>query len=49
MKIWSWPAVLAWLRKEYELDPEPGTAYLTTREAHELAVRLDITDLAAPV
>lgn len=47
MKIWSWPNVLTWLRQEYHLDPEPGVAYLSERDAHTLAIRLVGIDLAA--
>jgi hypothetical protein len=47
MKIWSWPAVLTWLRQEYRLDPEPDISYLGERDSHILAIRLSSLDLAA--
>ena len=47
MKIWSWPDVLTWLRVEYRLDPEPDVAYLSTRDQHALAIKLDSLDLAS--
>jgi hypothetical protein len=47
MKIWSWPAVLTWLRQEYRLDPEPDVAYLSEQDTHILAIRLSSLDLAA--
>ena len=46
MKIWSWPDVLAWLREEYRLDPEPDINYLSDRDAHRLAISLTSPDLA---
>jgi hypothetical protein len=45
MKIWSWPAVLTWLRQEYRLDPEPDVSYLSDRDTHTLAMRLASADL----
>lgn len=47
MKIWSWPAVLTWLRQEYRLDPEPEVSYLGEQDSHILAIRLSGLDLAA--
>ena len=47
MKIWSWPDVLTWLRSEYRLDPEPDVTYLSDRDMHALAIKLDGLDLAA--
>ncbi|RSN98495.1 hypothetical protein DMH26_18510 [Streptomyces sp. WAC 05379] len=35
-KIWAWPAVLAWLKVQFRLDLEPGTAYLTAQQAIRL-------------
>jgi hypothetical protein len=47
MKIWSWPAVLTWLRHEYRLDPEPDVCYLSEQDSHILAIRLGGLDLTA--
>ncbi len=47
MKIWSWPAVLTWIRQECRLDPEPDVSYLGEQDTHILAIRLSSLDLAS--
>lgn len=35
-KIWTWADVLAWLRTQYSIDPEPGLGYLSAGDLARL-------------